>query len=229
MVLNSACGDYNNPPAWVTPSCTLTGAMLNWLRADLDADRARCELVVFHEPAFATPAPWGGKKAMRTPWWTMELRGVDLVVTGHNHAYERFAQQDHTGRRSTLRDPVGGRRDRRQPPHCLPRHRRAHSLVRDDGHHGMLRLKLRPDGWTQEFRGVTGVSRDAVAAGCRPQALAACLYEGAILRTGARVKLRDAWAGRQVSVGWGYAGMMPSGKSGMISSCSPVAATPPPP
>ena len=41
VVLNSACGDYNNPPAWVTPSCTLTAAMLNWLRADLDADRAR--------------------------------------------------------------------------------------------------------------------------------------------------------------------------------------------
>jgi hypothetical protein len=33
---------------------------------------------------------------MRTPWWTMEVRGVDLVVSGHNHAYERFAQQDHT-------------------------------------------------------------------------------------------------------------------------------------
>ena len=84
--------------------------MLNWLRADLDADRARCELAIFHEPAFATPAPWGGKKAMRTPWWTMELRGVDLVVTGHNHAYERFAQQDHLGRRSTrgIRSVVAG-------------------------------------------------------------------------------------------------------------------------
>lgn len=38
---------------------------------------------------------------MRVPWWTMETRGVDLAVSAHNHAYERFAQQDHTGRRST--------------------------------------------------------------------------------------------------------------------------------
>jgi len=168
VVLNSACGDYNNPPLWVTPSCTLTGAMENWLRADLDANRARCELVVFHEPAFATPAPFGGKKAMRTPWWTMEVRGVDLIVTGHNHVYERFAQQDHTGRRSTkgIRSVIVGTGGAR---HIAFRGAVApNSLVRDDGHHGMLRLKLRPDGWTQEFRGVTGVSRDAVAAGCRP-------------------------------------------------------------
>jgi hypothetical protein len=168
VVLNSACGDYNNPPLWVTPSCSLTGAMLTWLRADLDADRARCELVMFHEPAFATPAPWGGKKAMRTPWWTMEVRGVDLIVTGHNHAYERFAQQDHTGRRSTkgIRSVIvgtGGNRHIAFRGSVAP-----NSLVRDDGHHGMLHLKLRADGWTQSFRGVTGATRDAVAAGCRP-------------------------------------------------------------
>jgi hypothetical protein len=98
----------------------------------------------------------------------MELRGVDLVVTGHNHAYERFAQQDHLGRRSTrgIRSVVAGTGGNR---HIAFRGAVApNSLVRDHGHHGMLRLKLRPDGWTQEFRGVTGVSRDAVAAGCRP-------------------------------------------------------------
>lgn len=53
---------------------------------------------------------WGGKKAMRAPWWTMELREVDLIVSGHNHAYERFAQQDHTGLRSTkgIRSVIAG-------------------------------------------------------------------------------------------------------------------------
>jgi hypothetical protein len=85
IVLNSACGDYSNPPAWVTPSGALTGAMANWLRADLAADDALGELVVFHEPAFASRAPHGGKAEMRNLWWTMELRGVDLVVCGHNH------------------------------------------------------------------------------------------------------------------------------------------------
>jgi hypothetical protein len=90
------------------------------------------------------------------------------VLLPPRHAYERFAQQDHLGRRSTrgIRSVVSGTGGNR---HIAFRGAVApNSLVRDDGHHGMLRLKLRPDGWTQEFRGVTGVSRDAVAAGCRP-------------------------------------------------------------
>lgn len=168
VVLNSACGDYNNPPRWVTPSCALTGAMENWLRADLDADTARCELAIFHEPAFATPAPWGGKKAMRTPWWTMEVRGVDLVVTGHNHAYERFAQQDHTGLRSTkgIRSVIAGTGGQYHIGFRSPV--AANSLVRIANQHGMLRLILRPDGWTQGFRTTDGTSRDVLANGCRP-------------------------------------------------------------
>ena len=151
VVLNSACGDYNNPPAWVTPSCGLTGAMENWLRADLDADTARCELAIFHEPAFATPAPWGGKQAMRTTWWTMEVRGVDLVVSGHNHAYERFAQQDHTGQRSAkgIRSVIAGTGGNYHIGFRGPV--AANSLVRIPNQHGMLRLLLRPDGWTQWF------------------------------------------------------------------------------
>jgi hypothetical protein len=42
------------------------------------------------------PGSLGGQEGDADPWWTMEVRGVDLVVSGHNHAYERFAQQDHT-------------------------------------------------------------------------------------------------------------------------------------
>jgi hypothetical protein len=168
VVLNSACGDYSNPPAWVTPSCALTGAMANWLRADLAADTARCELVMFHQPAFATPAPFGGRKAMRTPWWTMEARGVDLAVSGHNHAYERFAAQDHTGRRSAtgIRQNIVGTGG--GPLISFRGGVAPNSLVRDDSHHGMLRLILRPTGWTQAFRSTDGVSRDAVSGTCRP-------------------------------------------------------------
>lgn len=167
VVLNSACGKYANPPAWVTPSCTLTGAMLNWLRADLAADNARCELVVFHEPAFATRAARSANTAMRTPWWTMELRGVDLVVSAHNHVYERFAQQDHTGKRSStgIRSVIvgtGGASLSAFSGTVAP-----NSLVRDASHHGVLRLLLRPDGWTQAFRTTDGASRDAAAFGCR--------------------------------------------------------------
>jgi hypothetical protein len=86
VILNSACGSYSGS-TWTTPSCDRYGAMNNWLRQDLNADTARCEVVLWHEPAFATPAPWPGRVAMRTPWWVAEYRGVDLFMAGHNHVY----------------------------------------------------------------------------------------------------------------------------------------------
>ena len=88
--------------------------------------------------------------------------------SGHNHAYERFAQQDHAGRRSTtgVRQNIAGTGGGPLIPFrgaVAP-----NSLVRDDRHHGMLRLILRPTGWTQAFRTTDGVSRDAVSGTCRP-------------------------------------------------------------
>lgn len=41
---------------------------------------------MFHEPAFATPAPHGPTTAMPDAVVDEEERGVDLVVSGHNHA-----------------------------------------------------------------------------------------------------------------------------------------------
>jgi hypothetical protein len=98
----------------------------------------------------------------------MEVRGVDLVVSGHNHAYERFALQDHTGLRSTkgIRSVIAGTGGNYHLGFGSPI--AANSLVRIANQHGMLRLILRPDGWTQGFRTTDGISRDVLANGCRP-------------------------------------------------------------
>jgi acid phosphatase type 7 len=167
IVLNSACGRYANPPAWTTPSCALDGAMEDWLRADLAADNAECELAVFHEPAFATHASHGPTTAMRTPWWTMEERGVDLVVSGHNHDYEYFGPQLHTGAsdyakgiRSVIVGTGGRSLDTFNGPPA------ANSLKRIQGAYGVLKLTLRSNGVTTEFKTTTGTTPDTHSFGC---------------------------------------------------------------
>jgi acid phosphatase type 7 len=168
VVLNSACGRYANPPAWTTPSCALDGAMEDWLRADLAADDADCELAVFHEPAFATHASHGPTTAMRTPWWTMEERGVDLVVSGHNHDYEYFGPQLHTGAadyakgiRSVIVGTGGRSLDTFNDPAA------ANSLKRIQGSYGVLKLTLRSNGVTTEFKTTTSpTSVDTHSFGC---------------------------------------------------------------
>jgi hypothetical protein len=169
VILNSACGSYSGS-TWTTPSCDRYGAMNNWLRQDLNADTARCEVVLWHEPAFATPAPWPGRVAMRTPWWVAEYRGVDLFMAGHNHVYEYFYPQTYQGVRSftagtrQLIIGTGGRslipfRGTVQP----------NSLFRDASHYGYLRLTLTGTGITTEFISEAGALIDRHAFGCRAQ------------------------------------------------------------
>jgi len=161
VVLNSFCV---YPPA---PLCSASSAQANWLRSDLAAHPTPCTLAVFHEPLFATRAPHAGKAAMRPLWDIMDDRGVDLVVSGHNHAYERFKPMlaDGTlsyanGIRSTIVG-TGGR-----SLIAFTGAVAANSAYRDDDHFGVLKLRLAQNGWTQAFKTTDGQSLDAVSAGC---------------------------------------------------------------
>jgi acid phosphatase type 7 len=161
VVLNSFCV---YPPA---PLCTGTSAQADWLRSDLAAHPTLCTLAVFHEPLFATRAPHAGKAAMRPLWDVMDDRGVDIVVSGHNHAYERFKPMRadgslnySTGIRSTIVG-TGGRSLIAFSGAVAP-----NSAYRDDRHFGVLKLRLTQSGWTQAFKTTNGLSLDAVSAGC---------------------------------------------------------------
>jgi calcineurin-like phosphoesterase family protein len=81
---------------------------LVWLTRDLEANKrvadltgARCALAYWHHPLF-TSGPSGGSNAlMRDTWRVLIQYGVDVVVNGHDHLYERFEMQDENGRRDT--------------------------------------------------------------------------------------------------------------------------------
>jgi hypothetical protein len=97
----------------------------------------------------------------------MDDRGVDLVISGHNHAYERLEPMradgslNHTtGIRSTIVG-TGGRSLVAFTGTAAP-----NSAYRDDRHFGVLTLRLSPTGWTQAFKTTDGQSLDAVSAGC---------------------------------------------------------------
>ena len=78
-------------------------AQLQWLRATLTQHRARCTAAYWHRPLFNS-GPHGGSRDLRHVWRVLYEFGVDIVMAGHEHFYERFAPQTPDG----AFDPVRG-------------------------------------------------------------------------------------------------------------------------
>ena len=68
-----------------------------WLLFDLASHPSKCTIAYWHHPLF-TSGQNGDNPRMRGFWRILYAAGVDVVVVGHDHLYERFAPQDPDGR-----------------------------------------------------------------------------------------------------------------------------------
>jgi acid phosphatase type 7 len=147
IALNSQC---THPPATANaPGCTAGSQQERWLRADLAANRRRCTLAYWHHPLVSSRL--GIDESIRPLWQALYEAGVDVVLTGHDHRYERFAPLDAAGNRDPARGirqfVVGtGGRNHQRARMVLP-----HSEVSDQRTFGVLRLRLRPSGYFWNF------------------------------------------------------------------------------
>ena len=67
-----------------------------WLQNDLATHKNMCTLAYYHEPRWSSGSH-GSIPASAAFWDDFYTAGVDLVLNGHDHDYERFAPQDPTG------------------------------------------------------------------------------------------------------------------------------------
>ena len=136
-----------------------------WVHDDLEHAKSACALVYWHHPLFSS-GPYGNLPQMRDIWRMLEDAHVDIVMTGHEHSYERFAPQDADGRRDAygIREFVVGTGGTALRPFrsVVP-----NSEVRDAITWGVLKLTLRESSYDWEFVPVEGgVFRDAGTAEC---------------------------------------------------------------
>jgi len=74
-----------------------------WLKSDLAANRRRCTLAYWHRPLFTSSSKHGPFTAMRPLFTILYDAGADVVLSAHNHQYERFYPQTPTGAPSSSR------------------------------------------------------------------------------------------------------------------------------
>jgi len=131
----------------------------NWLREDLNNNKRPCTLAYWHRPVFSSGEHGAGQttpgieRTMQNVWRILDEMGVDVVINGHDHHYERFNAQD----ADRNADPNGivefvvgtggiGLRDEEIPP----RNRR-NSAAFDKYTWGVLKLTLHPTSYDFEF------------------------------------------------------------------------------
>jgi hypothetical protein len=125
-------------------------AQMAWLRADLAGHPARCTLAFWHHPLFSSGGH-GSIPKMREAWRLLQEAGAELVLSGHDHDYERFAPQTADGlldRVRGMRQFVVGTGGAYPTPFLLTAD---HSEMRDNGRTGVLRLRLLDGRYEWEF------------------------------------------------------------------------------
>lgn len=136
-----------------------------WLGRDLAARRGRCILAYWHRPRFSS-GRHGSNIRTRDAWALLQRSGGAVVLSGHDHLYERFAPLDADGRL----DPRGMRQFV-VGTGGAPLYRWGTpvpgSEVRNNRTHGVLKLWLRPRSYRWEFVPAYGSFQDSGQARCR--------------------------------------------------------------
>ncbi|MES2355076.1 MAG: metallophosphoesterase [Pseudomonadota bacterium] len=126
-----------------------------WLRSELAADKTKCTLAFWHHPLFAS-SPRGNNPKMQNIWQTLYENGVDVVLNGHEHQYERFAPQTPAGEQDSTRGVrqfivgTGGAMSNRFAEIKPNSEARATALL------GVIELTLREDSYAWKFIPVAG-------------------------------------------------------------------------
>ena len=130
-------------------------AQLAWLKAELDKHAPAestvrpCTLAFWHHPLYSSGGH-GSMPKMRDAWALLHAAGAELVLSGHDHDYERFAPQDAHGRLDTtgMRQFVVGTGGAYATPFL--RFAR-HSEARDASRNAVLRLRLHAGSYDWEL------------------------------------------------------------------------------
>lgn len=122
---------------------------MEWLQAELSTHTGSCTLAYWHHPLFSS-GDNGSDDHMKSVWEVLDTAGVDLIVTGHDHNYERFAPQDAEGNATALgirQIVVGSGGEGLRPFKAVVRN----SLVRNTTDFGVLKLTLTTEAYAWEF------------------------------------------------------------------------------
>ena len=159
--LNSDC---SNSGCQDSVAGTASSAEVSWLQADLATHPNQCILAYWHHPRFSSG--WVSNSPGVAPFWNaLYAAHADVVLNGHDHMYERFAQQSpsQVAASTGIREFVVGTGGESlfEMSTIQP------NMQAVDNHHfGVLFLTLHPDSYQWTFRATNGTVLDSGSTPC---------------------------------------------------------------
>ena len=147
-------------------ACTAGSAQEQWLRSDLSAHPSACTVAVTHHARWSSGHD-GDNVFLQPLWQALINGGVDVLLSGHSHNYERFAPQNASGgldNTNGIRQFVVGTGGA-----FFTGVGSAHpnSQVRNNDTFGILKMTLRPTGYDWQFiRAAGGSFTDSGSTAC---------------------------------------------------------------
>jgi acid phosphatase type 7 len=147
LVLNSNCQAIGG--------CDAKSPQMAWLRQQL-AKNSQCTLAYWHHPRFSSGVH-GNSVFMQPMWAALANAKVEVVLSAHDHTYERFARLDAAGKPSPngILSFVVGTGGRSLYAFKNPH---PHSAIKQNSSLGVLDLRLSGGGYTWRFVAQPGSS-----------------------------------------------------------------------
>jgi len=147
--------------------CQAGSPQEKWLLADLAAHPSKCTLAYWHEPAWSS-GEHGDATQMATIWSDLVAAHVSVVLTGHNHDYERFVPLNAAGQpdpSGTTEFVVGTGGKNHYGFALAPL---TGEVVRNDKSFGVIEMTLNPTSYSWKFVPAPGYTfTDSGSAACQ--------------------------------------------------------------
>jgi hypothetical protein len=143
-----------------------TSVQVAWLNIDLATHPAVCTLAYWHHPRFSSGAVHGSSTTTKALWQALYDAGADVVVSAHDHVYERFAPQTPTGAADPargIREFVVGTGGGSLYSFATPE---PNSEVRYNSSPGVLKLELSATSYRWSFIATDGTVQDSGTGNC---------------------------------------------------------------
>lgn len=143
----------------------------DWLVQDLNANTSACVIAYFHHPVYNV-GPEGDATRMNAIWSLLAQHGADIVLTGHDHDYQRWLALDGQGALNSdgITQFVVGTGGHGIQDFIRTDSRLAVGFDTPPNAFGALRLELNQNGAAYQFVNIQGLTLDSGSIPCNSAA-----------------------------------------------------------